>query len=304
LSHRAAMYSVRVREKWKRDIQPRLLGDIDNAGTSLATVLDRFMNGFEAFTEDRTTVVRCLSSSIDRRELRLVLQHGQTGVAADIVDGANIFRIHQNPEDTQYLKCASLFVLPPAQTTGWLAAHVNYGRGVKGLLTKGIATRFREDHPDLVLEITPIVMESVLREAVRQNKVEKVKLVRTERPRDRANVATNKWVPGNAIGRLELDISVRGEGPRIITRLLSRFLGGDEQVFDEIVEFQGLQFDEAKVEVVLDSGRRTFNIESPDAGHAITEDLSRLDLDETGEPTEESLFAALRRAVTRVSGAS
>jgi hypothetical protein len=85
MSHRAAMYSVRVREKWKRDIQPRLLGDIDDAGTSLTSELDRYMQGFEAYTEDREKVVRCLSSIINGRELRLMLQHGQTGLSADIV---------------------------------------------------------------------------------------------------------------------------------------------------------------------------------------------------------------------------
>jgi hypothetical protein len=302
--HRAAMYTVRVREKWQRDVQPRLLGDIDGAGTSLAAVLDGFMRNFESYTDDRARVVRSLSSVIDGQELRLMLQHGSTGVAGDIVDKNNRLKTHQLPDDTQLLRCGSLFLLPPTQTMGWLAAHVNYGRGVKGLLTKGVIGRFREAHTDLVLEVTPIVAEGALREAVRQNKVDKVKLVRTERPRDIANRAISKWVPGNAIGKLELDISVRGEGPHIITRLLSQFLGGRSEVFDQIVEFQGLRFDEAKVEVTLETGRRTFNIESPDSGHAITQDLSVDVDDETGEPKEDSLFKALRGAITDVTGES
>jgi hypothetical protein len=79
-----------------------------------------------------------------------------------------------------------------------------------------------------------------------------------------------------------------------------RFLGGESDVFGEIVEFQGLQFDEASVVVQLPHGQRTFNIESPEAGHAVTQELDGFDEDDQGEPLEDSIFAGLRDALTTV----
>lgn len=305
MSHRAGVYRVQVKELRKPNEDSRLLGDIDNEGTQLAAVLDGFMPDFESFSFDETRVVRALTSKIVGEELRVILQHGQNGVAATIVDGEGEFRLHQNIEDTHLVRCGALFQLPPAQRLGWLAVHVNNNRGVKGLLAYGIINRFRDVYDDLRLHIDPFVEESVLRQAVEENKVERVKLIRYERPQDRANAATDKWIPANAIGRLELDITAPGKGNRLIRDRLLNFLLGDEQVFDDIVVFEGMHFDTASVEVEVEGGRtKTFNIESPESGHAMTQELENLDLDEEGEPTEESLFAALKDALSTVSGES
>jgi hypothetical protein len=67
------------------------------------------------------------------------------------------------------------------------------------------------------------------------------------------------------------------------------------------VEFNGLEFDTAKVEVALTDGTtRTFNIETPDAGHAFTVEMDKLDF-EDGEPTDKSIFAELRRAIDEMT---
>src|SRR5207253_4373071 len=139
---------------------------------------------------------------------------------------------------------------------------------------------------------------SVLEEAVRRDQIAKVRLIKLERPEDRAVAATDKWIRAGAVGRLELDITARGRAERVLPSLIQRFLlGGDKSAFGEIIEFEGIKFDEAKVEVVLeDETRRTFNIEEPDSGHPFTEDLRDLEV-EDGEPTERSLFAALQAAL-------
>jgi hypothetical protein len=290
LSHRAAAYTVRIRRKRDRSGDFCLLGDIDGEGTRLISVLDNYFEDLESTNEDETKVVRCLSCDLGGDELVLVAQHGQNGVAADIIDTEGDLRLRQRPEDTQLLRCGSLFRLPPSETTGWLVVHVNNGRGIKGLLQKGILKRFRDDFPQLMLDITPFVEPSVLKEAVDRDRIDKVKLVKFEQPNDRAASATSRWVPTGAVGRLELDISTRGQTARLLSGFLQRFLGGESAVFSEIVEFQGITFDEAKVEVVLEGGaRRTFNIEKPDSGHPFTEELSNLEM-ENGEPTSASLF--------------
>jgi hypothetical protein len=145
-------------------------------------------------------------------------------------------------------------------------------------------------------------MGTALERAVEQGLVDKIKLVRLERPEDRAIAATDKWVPSNQVGRLELEITVRGRLQRLKTTLLRDFLRGDGSAFGEIVEFQGLTFDEASVLVELPGGgNHTFNLESPETGHAFSLDLPNLRFDEDGNPTEESLWSALQGTLTTVS---
>lgn len=303
MSHRAAIYTVRVRRKYDRSDakEPRRLGDIDEQGTYLLDVLERYCTGLESLSADETKVVRCTDTAVDGHDLLVTAQHGQNGLAADIVDASGDLRLRQTPEDTQLLRCGCLFRLPPADDVGWLAVHVAHGRGAKGLLEKGLLDRFRQEteFPDLKLEIVPFVLESTLKAAVDAGQIDKVKLVKFEQPSDRAAEATSRWVPAGVVGRLELDITARGT--RVVGDLVRRFLGGDRSVFHDIVEFQGITFDQAKVEVIVDGDtKRTFNIEKPDAGHAFTEDLEGLVM-ENDEPTMDSVFAGLRAAIADVS---
>ena len=300
MSHRAAVYTVRVRQKRDTSGTFRLLGDIDDQGTSLSAVLQGYFHDFESISEDETKVVRTVQCDVVGDDIQLLTQHGQNGVAADIVGPDGDLRLRQTPDDTQLLRCGCLFRLPPAQDTGWLAVHVNNRRGIKGLLQKGIADLFRQDFPDLILDITPFVEASILQEAISHDRIDKIKLVKFEQPNDRASAATNRWVPASVIGRLELDITPKGKGNRLLSGLLQRFLNGDATAFQEIVEFQGITFEQAKVEVQLaDDGKRTFNIEKPEAGHPFTEDLEDLTI-ENGEPTPASLFEGLRAALGSV----
>jgi hypothetical protein len=300
VGHRVAVYTVRVHKFFKPDVS-RLLGDIDERGSRLISALDKYMVVFESVSADESKVVQGLSSAIEGDELHLMLQHGQRGVVADIVDPTGELRIHQEADDTQRVRCGCLLQLPPAETDGWLAVHINNGRAAKGLLAKGVTARFREEFPELVLGFAPYVMGSVLREAVDHDRVEKVTLVKLERPNDRSNAATDKWVRSAMSARVELGIQARGRQRRLLPDLLRRFLGGDANAFGEIVAFEGLTFDEAKVQVELENGSsRTFNIERPDVGHAFTEDLDGLETQADGEPTEVSLFAALRGALPTV----
>jgi hypothetical protein len=109
-------------------------------------------------------------------------------------------------------------------------------------------------------------------------------------------------VDGGVTAKLELSITPSGRTRRILSSLPHRFLQGDSSAFGEIVQYEGLHFDEARLEVTLpDGSRRTFNIEHPDAGHPFTEDIDGLVM-ENGDPTSPSLRAALRLALSDVSG--
>jgi hypothetical protein len=300
MNQRVAVYTVRVRPK--RDLETyRPLGDIDDQGTSLMSILLSYMEDFESVSADETRSVRGGGNVVDQGEVLLMLLHGQTGMAADIVDKVGDLRLRQSADDTSRVRCGCLIRLPTAADIGWLASHINNGRHTKGLLEKGIQELFRQQFRDFVLEIKPYVMGSVLQRAVQQGRIDKIRLVKLERPDDRALTGAGKWVVAGTTAKAEMILTPRGRLNRILSDLPQRFLGGDQGVFGEIVQYEGITFDEAKLEVELDDGtHRTFNIERPDAGHAFTEDLRNVVLDD-GEPTEASLLAALRQALTTFS---
>ena len=300
MSHRAAVYTVKIHKRGDPS-DLRLLGDLDGGGSALVDLLARSCAGLEVKNSDGTKTIREVSTDVDVPDVLLMVEHGESGVAADIVDPHGALRIRQHPEDSQRIQCGCLFRLPLTESIGWMAVHVNNNRGIKGLLSQALVDKVRAHHPDLVMVITPFVMGSVLTEAVDQGRVEKIKLVRLERPTDRVVAATSRWVPDQEIGRLELDISARGKTGRLIPDVLRRYLHGEREVFGEIVEFQGMTFEQAKVEVTLGDGtRRTFDIESPESGHPFTENLDDLDFAPDGTVVPGSVFTALSRSLGSV----
>lgn len=302
MSHRAALYTIEVRPK--RDKEPRLLGDFDLAGASLLEVLSGYLDeAFASANAAGTKEVRIANCQMDDsgEELHVAATHGLSGLKAQIVDENGQLQFEQATTDSQLLQCGCLFRLPPTQPRGWLAIHVNNGRGIKSLLENGIQEKFRDDHSGFVLRIRPFVERAVFDKAVEEDRIDKVKLLKLERPSDRAMAITNKWIPGGVLGKFELTISVRDRGEHVLPDPIRRFLGANHAAREEIIEFEGIEFDEASVEVeTAEGGQRTFNIERLEAGHAFTEDLEGLDFVE-GEPTHDSVIGALGTALDRVS---
>jgi hypothetical protein len=296
MAHRAAIYSVCVHPMRK----PRELlrfNDFDGKGHSLADKLDGYFKaGLVGLGDSKSAT--CTSSSVVGDEVQMMATHGQWGVDANIRDKEGAMRLHQETDDSQEIRCGSLLRLKGSATTGWWAAHVNNGRSVKGLLHAPVIEAFRTEFPDLNLKITPCVSGAALTKAVDDGNIEAVKLVRLDKPKDRRDRITDQWVRKTQSARVEVGIRA-GRGEHIKADDIKRFLHGDKKAFGDIVEFNGLDFDHAKVEVELPNGTtRTFNIETPDSGHAFTIDMDELT---TGAPTDASIFAELGRAIDEMA---
>ena len=172
-----------------------------------------------------------------------------------------------------------------------MVVHINNNRSIKGLLQNELIPRFQHAYPEFILEITPCVVKAVLDEAVNNNQIDKITLVKLDRPTDRADASN--WVDAGTDAKIELRISAAERNRRLLGGLVQWVLGGDAAAYNQIVRFDGMSFDEAKVEVVLANGsRRTFNLEHPEGGHPFTADIAPV-LEADGEPTEASIFAAL-----------
>jgi hypothetical protein len=294
VTDRAALYRVEVR---RRRGDPLPLADLDGAGTSLADVLARLLDGFAETSADGARLARVVSVSGTSDEVFALVQHGRRGVAADIVGPTGALRLRQHPDDLQLVRCGCLFRLPATATAGTLAVQLAYGRGVKGLFEQGLAARFGSGLPGLTLVLERLTDPDTLRRAVAEDRVERVQLVRIE-PVGKRGAETGKWVPSGESARVELEVGVQGPGAGLGRSLLGRYLGGDSGAFADIVDFGGLTFDRARVGVRMpDDSRRLVDLEHPDAGRPATRTLVGVVFDRTGEPTEASLLAALRKAV-------
>ena len=302
MSQRAALYKVAVRPRSGRG-QALLLGNLDGAGTGAQSVLADLLEGFAEQSSDGTRLVRVLAvtpAAVDG-ELFAVLEHGQSGVAADIVDAAGDVRLQQTPADLQLVRSGCLFSLPPAARAGALAVHVNNGRGAKELFERGLTGRFRERLPRLSLMIERFSEPGGLGDAVAANRITRLVLSSNSRTGVQPIAPARKWlVPGTA-ARVELEVAASGTDGRIATSLLTRFVAGESSALTEICDFGGLGFAEAAVEALLADGtRRIYDLAHPDAGRPATRLLPGIELDADGEPTAESLRGALREALATV----
>ena len=134
MPHRATVYTVAVHQRGDRD-DAKSLGDLDEAGTYLGDFLQsRLSNEFLAHSADGSKSGECSTVQVDGDDLEVVMTHGQSGVAADIVDEAGSIRARRRAVDTERVRCGVLFRLPRAQSLGWMAVHINGGHSVKGML--------------------------------------------------------------------------------------------------------------------------------------------------------------------------
>ncbi len=286
------------RRRRKADL--RRLGDFDEAGTHLADELHSYLapGRFWNRNEDGDRSVVCETSVLENDDdVRCTFQHGESGTVARIVDADGQLRFRQEADHTHLVRCASLLRLPHNRTLGWWAVHINNRRSAKNLIESKLIEMFRHQHEDLTLKITPFVRGDDLQAAVEANKIDRVTLVKYKQPSDRAVAATEKWVRDGDAGTIELQITGKNH---LKTGLLRRFVDGDRTAFSDILTFEGMEFDEAKVQVELGDRHRTINIEKPEAGHALTVEMDDLTIID-GEPSSQSLFAALGRALDDVT---
>jgi hypothetical protein len=295
VSHRAAVYTVTV-HSYREPGKLCLLGDIDNRGSSLLPVFEGYLKTLDVRNRsDTSKSLRFLQSKQDGNDLLVTLEYGQDGVEAVIRDQSGARKYHQQAEDWQNVECGCLLSFAPNEQVGWLALHINNGRGTKTLLERHLMERFRVDFPGLTLTINPYVMESALRQAVRDNLIREVTLVKREQPGDRAEAGLNPWVESRTVGKIETTIkaSLSGKAQRLAPEPLRRFLDDGPEARDAIVEFRGETYDEVKVTVQQGDTIRTYNIEKPGSGHPVSVDMGL----KQGRPAAEDVYAALRQAL-------
>ena len=293
MGHRAALYTVAVHRTGESE--PRPMGDIDDSGSNLLTAFSRYMTVLDAKSLDGSKSLRCVESRTEGSQLLTTFEYGQKGIEAVIRDDQGQEQYRQQVEDWQVVECGALFSAAPAERLGWLVLHEHNGRGTKTFLDDHIREKFRAEFPGFALVTTPFVLLSVLRKAVDRKQITKVRLVKRVQPADLADAALNPWVEAGSAGKMEMKItSSRGRRAKnLLPDVIRRYLDDEPGARDSIVEFQGMTYDEVKVEVRQEDGRlRTYNIEKPASGHPVTADL-----DLVRNPSRDAVYAALQVAL-------
>jgi hypothetical protein len=150
-----------------------------------------------------------------------------------------------------------------------------------------------------MLQITPYVPGSALRQAIEDDAIAEVKLLRYETPTDRATASTDRWVGPQEFGKIVVSIRGKARQQMLRTGVLKRFVDHKPGADQEIFEFGGMTFEQVKVVAEVGGRQRTFNLQNPSAGHPMTVDISP-SIDQDG-PTEASVIDELSQAIDVVA---
>jgi hypothetical protein len=297
MSHRVALYQVRVRPK--RDVNGwRLFGDYDESGTWFGVPVGAMLPKLYGQSADGRVEARFDAPlpGIKGDQVGAALRSGRSGVTSVIErDGDPPF--DRTSDHVEAMRSAVLFELPKNQRAGRLAVHVPHGRSCKGIVEKGLKATMRE--LGFVVELSPIVPANALREAVERDALERVTLIKHDPSHSDKFAAAAQWGT-DAVEKVELSIP-SGRNRRLRRDPLKRFIDDPSDANRrQIIEFQGLIFDEASITVELPDGvRRTFFLDGREGGHAMTMGIDVDAVDRLGA-TPEVLARELADALKAV----
>jgi hypothetical protein len=269
---------------------------MDGQGTYLGDVLQAiFRNGFRNEDADAKKEIFCEDVQQNGEDLAVSFRHGESGQVSEFMEGQQmVFR--QRHDHTQLLSCYSLFRLPRNSDVGWWAVHVNNRKSGKSLIQPELKRRFRDAQSDRSLKVEPAVNSSALEEAIENDQLQSVKLIKYDRSSDYKDA--RKWLRKDSHAQIELRISTMERGGRLASDLLRKVTGGSSKAYGEIVEFEGMHFDAARVQVKLDGGMRSFELAGPRDGHPFPA-VIQPEEDESG-PIAESVFAELGAVISEM----
>ena len=268
MSHRAALYRVQIRPRNKvRDW--RLFGDYDEAGSWLGSAIKQALENQTTYNQDRTLETNFgeVLPNLPPNSFGIEVLSGRAGVNSVFIrDGVR--RFVRSIEDSEVMRSAVLFYLPPHKTEGWLIVYVPHRRGCKTSVYDALRKRFRRD--GFVIEVAPFVPQDALRDLIGRTRISKITLIKRELTRaDRFSEAA-QW--GNKeVERIEL--TFRGRRLKSLNSApIRRFLNDkSEESKKRIVEFGGLPFEDAAITMAMpQGGQRTFYLEAHEGGHPLT----------------------------------
>ena len=280
MSHRAAIYSVRIRplkarEKWC------LLGDYDSDGTWAGHTIDDALYDFDTYSSDgniRARYEKYLKITL-RNSIGMTILSGRSGVTS-VLQKSGEHDFYRTPQHSEAMRSAILFQLPPAKTRGTLVVHAPHGRSCKSIVQQQLRDWF--SFLGYIIDLSPVVPANALYEALQSDELKKVTLIKYDPDQfDKFHEAA-QW-GSDEVGRLELSV-VSGRGNSLRPDPIRRFIESPtEENKRQIIEFNGMEFDDVAVTVKMrNRTQRTFYLEAPDRGYAMSTMIEVEEEDEYG----------------------
>lgn len=301
MSHRAGVYRPRIRRQGQRD-KWLPFGDFNGEGAWLRDVFHQDMEQLDGKSDDGRLHARFERHLPDLGPdmVGASILTGRSGVRSRIRSAGNFFT--RTEEHAEEMRAAVLFQLPRRKHVGLMAVHVPHRNSCKGIVDDILMAALRER--GFMLKLAAAVPLAAYAEAVRSGHVEKVTLIKYNAVGSDSFSDAAQW---QDLQQAEMVLRFSGKRRRDRhkdindIKPIKKFLDDrSEESRRQILEFNGIRYDDAKVTVTLpNDARRTFYLEREvEGGHPITMalDIKPEDQDELGA-TSEALSRELRRVL-------
>lgn len=285
MSHRASIYSVRIRPTRVSDGWC-LLGDYDSIGTWVGHTILGVLRQLDAYSADSNVHAihesDLLTSSNDHVGISIL--SGRTGVTS-VLQKPGQSDFYRTVDHSEAMRSGALFYLPRNRDRGVMAVHSPHGRGCKSIVERELRQHFSTIN--YVIDLSPIVPVDALSDAIRQSEIKKITLIKYATSRSDKFHEAAQW-GSDEVGRFELSITSR--------RMRSLRRGPIERLLEDpsddnrrrILEFGGLDFDDAGISVKFPGNiRRTFYLGSPSKGFGMSLEINVQNEDSYGAVADE-----------------
>ena len=285
MSHRASIYSVRIRPSgvpsgW------RLLGDYDSKGTWAGDTILTELQGLNAFSADGNVHANHESdlATFSNDYVGISILSGRTGVTSVLQKpGANDF--FRTAAHSEAMRSGVLFYLPRGRDRGIMALHSPHGRGCKAIIERVLRDHF--SNRSYIIDLSPVIPVDALNDALEQSDIKKITLIKYTTSRNDKFHEAAQW-GSDEIGRLEFTITSRRRRSLRADPLERLLRNPSDDNRKQLLEFAGLDFDDVGVTVKFPGNvRRTFYLASPSKGYGISLDIDIRNEDQYGALADE-----------------
>lgn len=271
----AVVYRFMLREQRDPTAAHRLLGSIDNAGTTFYSIAPELLRSIhhmvqvDDLEDPQPEVIFKNMVHVDGfHRTAALLSHFHYGDSGILNRHAQRDRTPYSEIDSHQTDIAIVLSAPPIHTVGFIGLQVPHGRGVKSSVEPEIR-RFLREMYGLHLTLDPVVPLDAVANAIEQAGVGFVSFRRLNNPTDLFDDDSELWTDGSELAKVELKLSPR-RSARLTAQRFARFIRmqGNPEVaeqervtFDELATIRGQTYDELSIEVLLDGRKKVLRID-------------------------------------------
>lgn len=291
-------YSVRVRVKRDDEYLPLDAIEVGDNNFDFITFLDGYLNDRTeniCIDEERQQSIEVESHTRTQRRISGILKGGTFGYEAELKNVETGEIKTREVEDCELLPFYFRFEHRRHQTSGLLLLQRFGVHGVKSGFQADVTTMLREIDEDLVLQINPLVTDQEITRLLGGG-LKKIRYLRYTVP---ADAAEDLCLEDNEVEHCEMETVIKAKRDRFLSiPAWVRDLANDRAPAGDVVEIDGVEFDDVKI-VISDGGKmRTLSVNDVRKFRMSIDVTEDVDIDdETGQPTFDSVDTVAREII-------